>query len=122
MREVSPELQAALDQRHTQVFNMAHLDFESGPVFPHNSVGDVEWDDRIWQGIGQMGSVSSSLEDMELKPDGITMTLNGLNPEWINLARTEHHRGRSAKTYIAARNLVDGSLDCLLYTSPSPRD
>ena len=112
MRDLSQELEAHLARpAAVRVFDMAFLDLETRPLYVHNDLGVIEWDGKVWYGLGDLGTVSEIVEDGLIAPGAFTVSLNGLRPEWIADARQERHISRRAEIYKAARNFTTGELD-----------
>lgn len=80
----------------------AKLDFTSGILYLHDSIGTFTFDGQTWQGVGDFGSVSSIEEGAQLSPYKITLTLSGLDPTISNIgsAGTEDYYLRPVTVYL----------------------
>lgn len=79
---------------------LAWLDFLSGETRLWSGVGNLEWNDETWQGIGTLGRVSTVEETMELRATGMTLQLSGVKAENISDVVAEPIQGRKAKVYL----------------------
>lgn len=76
-----------------------YLDFTSGILRLHNSVGNYAWGGNTWSGVGQLGSVSILEEGVEVRPMRIKLTLSGLDSGIVGTAMDEEYHGRDVKIY-----------------------
>ena len=93
-----------------------HLAFDSGASRIHSGVGKLTWGGNDWFGLGDFGSVKMK-EGVDIKPTKATMTLSGVNQEYVNEVLNADSEGRTAEIFfglIAATGLVSGTPDLLL--------
>ncbi len=79
---------------------LAELDFESELVRRWTGVGTLNWNDQTWFGIGDLASVSSVQETMDLRASGMNMQLSGVSPDKISEVAAEPIQGRYATLWI----------------------
>jgi hypothetical protein len=65
----------ALAQQHVAIVSFAKLEFPSGTVYVHNSLGTYTWGGQDWLGVGDLGSISQVEEGLDVSPYAITLTL-----------------------------------------------
>lgn len=110
---------------------LAWLDFLSGTTRLWSGVGDLEWDSKIWKGIGTLGRVSTVEETLELRATGMSLQLSGVKTENLADVISEPIQGRKAKVYLgfldADRALVsdpviifDGRMDTIEIVDGAP--
>ena len=129
MRSIHADLQAQLDASFNRLIRMVFLNFAGDPVFIHTDVGDIVWNpgplpipvpgppprptsstQRTFVGVGDLGGISGIDEDGSLSPDNYSLTLTGVEDEYVAHARNLDHLGRDAIIWMAARDLVTGQL------------
>lgn len=79
---------------------LAFLDFETEETRLWSGVGDLNWDDQTWKGIGDFGRVSSLEETVELKAVGMSLQLSGVKTENIADVAAEPIQGRRAQLWL----------------------
>ena len=80
------DVATALAQQHVAIVSFAKLEFPSGTVYLHNSLGTYTWGGQDWLGVGDLGSISQVEEGLDVSPYAITLTL-------IRLRRNDIRRG-----------------------------
>ena len=61
------DVATALAQQHVAIVSFAKLEFPSGTVYVHNSLGTYTWDEgrcKDWLGVGDLGSISQVEEGL----------------------------------------------------------
>jgi len=74
-------VQQALDDAETDGLNMGLLffaDYEGDPVYVWTGIGDLEHDGNIYQGLGDLGNISSIIEDAKLKDVRYSASLSAI--------------------------------------------
>ncbi len=89
------------------LINLVYLDFPSAPVRLHTAVGKISWQQHDWIGAGNLGSISSVSESLDLQPARVRLGLSGIPSELVRVALDEHYQGRSAKIWIALLDAHD---------------
>jgi hypothetical protein len=90
------------------------LDFASGIVRIHNSLGTYTWGGEDWVGIGSLGTVSQLEEGADVSPYGITLTLSALDADVSGAALDENYFMRPVEIYIGALSADDELLNAPL--------
>lgn len=83
---------------------MCDLDFSSGHVLAHTDVGTLTWNGDNYIGVGDFGGVSFQTESLDLQANGCTLTLTGIDPDYISIALGEHYQGRIGILCLALLN------------------
>ncbi len=107
-------VKAALASQHVEIVSFAKLEFPSGTVYLHNSLGTLTWGGNDWLGVGDLGAISQVEEALDVSPYAITLTLSGLNTTITAAALTENYFMHSATIYIG---VLDA--DAELITTPT---
>lgn len=99
-RGFSPSVLTALQSQNVKMVTFAELDFASGTVYTHNSIGTYTWGGHDWLGVGDFATVSSIQEGAEVSPYGVSLTLSGLDSTLSGAALTEDYFMRDVTIYV----------------------
>jgi hypothetical protein len=97
----------ALAQQHVAIVTFAKLEFPSGTVYVHNSLGTYTWDGQDWLGVGDLGSISQVEEGIDVSPYAITLTLSGLDATISGAALTEDYFMHPVTVYMGVLDADD---------------
>jgi len=101
----------ALAQQHVAIVTFAKLEFPSGTLYVHNSLGTYTWDDgsgdKDWLGVGDLGSISQVEEGIDVSPYAITLTLSGLDSTISGAALTEDYFMHPVTVYMGVLDADD---------------
>ena len=61
------DVATALAQQHVAIVSFAKLEFPSGTVYLHNSLGTYTWGGQDWLGVGDLGSISQVEEGLDVR-------------------------------------------------------
>jgi hypothetical protein len=95
----APMVAAAADHKVVVVL-FAELGFDSGTQYLCNAGYSIPWGGHEWQGAGTVGSIEAVSEGVDLQARGVALTLSGVRPELIALAKTEPIQGRPLHLYL----------------------
>tara|TARA_R110000823_G_scaffold253162_1_gene375700 strand:- start:62 stop:712 length:651 start_codon:yes stop_codon:yes gene_type:complete len=98
---------AAFIEPNVSVITFVMLDFASGIVRVHNSLGTYTWGGEDWVGVGSLGTVSQLEEGADVSPYGITLTLSALDAVVSGAALNEDYFMRPVEIYIGALSADD---------------
>ena len=101
----------ALAQQNVAIVTFAKLEFPSGTVYLHNSLGSYTWGGQEWLGVGDLGSISQVEEGLDVSPYAITLTLSGLDATISGAALTEDYYLHGVTVYLGALNTDDVLID-----------
>jgi hypothetical protein len=80
-RDLDAGVQQAIDDADTDGLNMALLffaDYEDDPVYVWTGIGDLEHNGNTYLGVGDLGNISSIIEDSKLKDVRYSATLSSI--------------------------------------------
>lgn len=97
----------ALSAGHVVLITFAKLDFPSGTIYVHNSIGTYSWGGQNWLGVGDFGEISNIEEGADVSPYKITLTLSGLDATISGAALTEDYYLQPVSVYLGALNSND---------------
>ena len=101
----------ALAQQNVAIVTFAKLEFPSGTVYVHNSLGSYTWGGHDWLGVGDLGSISQVEEGLDVSPYAITLTLSGLDATISGAALTEDYYLHNVTVYLGVLTTDDVLID-----------
>ena len=99
-RDITAAVDAVLAGEHVPYVMFVFMDTDN-PVRVNTAPYTINWDGHDWLGAGLLGSISPVEEGSTLQMYGITLTLSGIPPEYINTAIGSHYQGRDCKVWLA---------------------
>ena len=97
----------ALSAGHVVLVTFAKLEFPSGTIYVHNSIGTYTWGRQDWLGTGDFGEISQIEEGADVSPYKITLTLSGLDATVSGAALNEDYYMHPATVYLGALDADD---------------
>jgi hypothetical protein len=91
---------AALAQQHVSLVTFAKLEFPSGTVYGHDSIGTYTWGGQDWLGVGDLASISTVEEGFAVSPYALTLTVSGLDSTISGAALTEDYFMHGLTVYL----------------------
>lgn len=110
MKTLDPAMRAALYSDNVTLFNAVYIDVaDDQKVRVHNSVGQYTIDGEVFDGIGDLGSIQNISKDGSTSPEGIKLTVNGLDPTLLGDVMLDGYQGRDCVVYLCI--LANGHQD-----------
>lgn len=97
----------ALSAGHVVLVTFAKLEFPSGTIYVHNSIGTYTWGGQDWLGTGDFGEISQIEEGADVSPYKITLTLSGLDATVSGAALNEDYYMHPVSVYLGALDADD---------------
>lgn len=97
----------ALSSDHVALVTFAKLEFPSGTLYLHNSIGTYTWGGNDWLGTGDLGEISQLEEGAQISPYKISLSLSGLDATISGAALTEDYYLQPVTVYIGVLNAND---------------
>jgi hypothetical protein len=97
----------ALSSDHVALVTFAKLEFPSGTIYLHNSIGTYTWGGNDWLGTGDLGEISQLEEGAQISPYKITLSLSGLDATISGAALNEDYYLQPVTVYIGVLNAND---------------
>jgi hypothetical protein len=97
--------QSAALASHAEVVTFVSLDFASGIVRLHTRTGTITWGGFDWLGVGKMGAIEAIKEDAELRPNGVSLQVSGVDAAFITAATSDDYHGRPVRIYQGLLNV-----------------
>jgi hypothetical protein len=80
---------------------LVDLTFTSGPAHVWSGVGNLAWSGNTYAGVGSLGSVGDVAESTEVKAEGTTVTLSGIDNTLLNDCLSDIQNGAPATIWFA---------------------
>lgn len=77
-RQLSATIDTALGNAHVNIAFLLELGLDGGSVYLWSGEGDLNWDAKVWKGVGALGSISAITEESGLSDVRIKATLSHL--------------------------------------------
>jgi len=95
--------------------DFAKIEFQSGTIYLHNSIGTFIWPDpddgsQSWLGVGDFGNISTIQESTEMSGFEVTLVLSGLDASLMNEVMLQNYQGRKVVLYLGALDIDTGLL------------
>ena len=97
----------ALSSDHVALVTFAKLEFPSGTLYLHNSLGTYTWGGQDWLGAGDLGEISQLEEGAQISPYKISLSLSGLDATISGAALTEDYYLQPVTVYLGVLNESD---------------
>ena len=97
----------ALSSDHVALVTFAKLEFPSGTLYLHNSIGTYTWGGNDWLGTGDLGEISQLEEGAQISPYKISLSLSGLDATISGAALTEDYYLQPVTVYLGVLNAND---------------
>ena len=97
----------ALSSDHVALVTFAKLEFPSGTLYLHNSLGTYTWGGNDWLGTGDLGEISQLEEGAEISPYKISLSLSGLDATISGAALTEDYYLQPVTVYLGVLDAND---------------
>lgn len=94
----------ALSAQHVVLVTFAKIEFPSGTVYLHNSIGTFTFGGNSYQGVGDLGEISQIEEGNDVSPYAITLSLSGLDTTIVGAALNEDYYQRPVTVYLGVLN------------------
>jgi hypothetical protein len=110
MRNITAPMLAALTANPVRPAFLAQLTFTTGVQYVWTGAGSLVWNGNTYLGVGSLGKIGAITEGTEVKADGTTVALSGIDPALLADCLSEIQVGSPASIYFA---LVDPNLNIL---------
>lgn len=100
-RNLTTNHKTQLTSKVKRVGLLVEIDYTPTPVLLWTGRGNVSWDSKTWQGIGDLGSISVITEKVGIRAGFVKLTLNGVPSVAIGRALDDAQQNRSVKVWVA---------------------
>lgn len=102
MRNLSTEMQAVSTAEVVRPVMFIECDFDSGAVNLWNGIGTLTYGGKNYIGAGNLLQVQPVSESAELRANGTSVSLSGINNTLVQLAKDEDYQGRELVVKLGA--------------------
>jgi hypothetical protein len=102
MRNLSTEMQAVSTAEVVRPIMFVECEFDSGDINLWNGVGSLAYSGKNYIGAGNLLAVEPVSESTDLRANGTSVTLSGLNNTLVGLAKDEDYQGRALTVKLGA--------------------
>lgn len=102
MRNLSTEMQAVSTAEVVRPIMFVECEFDSGDINLWNGVGSLSYGGKNYIGAGNLLAVEPVSESTDLRANGTSVTLSGLNNTLVGLAKDEDYQGRALTVKLGA--------------------
>lgn len=99
---------------HQAIFFAVKAEFDTDDILVWSGSDDIVINSETYTGAGQLLSIGSVEEDLELKSNGLNISLSGMDETILNYALTENYQNRPITLYLGyvmgGTNEVAGTL------------
>jgi hypothetical protein len=106
-RPLSPEVLEQLNSPELKPVIFCEGLYRSGYLRLWTGLGEIPWNGHIWMGLGIMVSISSIRESVDIRADGITLTLSGIPNEMLSLGLNEAVQGNPVRIWFGVLDEQD---------------
>lgn len=107
-RELDTTFAASLGNGVIQPVLLVMLTFKSQTSYAWSGVGTLVWDAQSFLGVGSLGKMGAVIEGVDVKADGTTLTLSGIDPTLKGECLTDIQIGAPAKIWYG--HMLNGAL------------
>jgi hypothetical protein len=107
---MTPAVATALCAPYVRIALLASMQFASSTEYVWTGIGPFAWNGMTFQGVGDMGSVSTISEDSNVEAKGITIELNGISPNNLTNVLSETRILGLVQIWLAVFDPVTGVL------------
>jgi hypothetical protein len=108
-RDMSSAMSAELGAAVLRPVVFVYLDFLSAPVRMWNGIGNIEWDEEIWVGVGDLIDLGNIEEASDGTATSMVSTLAGVPSDLTAGVYQDQWQGREAVAWLGAID-ADGAL------------
>lgn len=105
-RNVSSPLLAAVTGNQFAPIFLLDLTLSSGVQYVWSGVGTLAWNGHNYLGVGSLGNVGAVSEGVEVKAEGTTVTLSGIDSTLLNDCLNEIQLGAPATIWFGALSVA----------------
>lgn len=111
MSLLSAKLKKAIREGRPYVL-MTEIDHPDGLDYRWTGIGDLNWDGKVWKGIGSLGTISAPSETGDLSVREITFQLRGIQQDQVKWL-SSNVRNRVATAWIGFLDKRNQIIDTL---------
>ena len=100
MKTLDPEMVTALNSGSVTLLTAASIEMsDTDTVYVHSAIGNFTIDGNEYIGVGKLGSMDAIRKDGGTSPEGLKMTMSGLDTTLLSDVMTDNYQGRPVIVY-----------------------
>lgn len=92
-RPLTSGMLAQLTAPHIKPVLFVQMQFSSQTMYMWSGIGNLQWNNQTWIGLGTLGTISTIEESSEIKATNVTFTLSGIAQDMLRHVLTEVRQG-----------------------------
>lgn len=101
MKTLTTEMSTALASGNVTMLTAVHIDLSATEdIRVHSGLGSFTIDGEVYTGVGDFGSIESIVQDGSTSPNGIKMTIAGLDTTLISDVLLDGYQGREVSVML----------------------
>ena len=110
-RGISSALRTATEAGTVYPFLLCEINFAGGVQYIWSGAGNLSWDSKTWQGVGDYGSISTVSESANLDAGGVRHSLSGVAAANLVNVLSDDFQGRDITDYFGCLDAaIDGNI------------
>jgi hypothetical protein len=101
-RNIDPTLLAALSSSYCEPVHLMQIKFRTQTAYAWTGVGDLVWNGNTFKGVGSLGMLGDIKEGTEVRADGTSVLLSGIDPIYLAECLTDVWVGAPAYRWLGA--------------------
>ncbi len=101
-RAIDPTLLAALSSPDFWPVHLVQVQFQLSTCYAWTGLGELLWNGNTFLGVGSLGKLGDYIEGVDLRADGTSLKLSGIDPIWLNDALNDIWLGAPAYRWLGA--------------------
>jgi hypothetical protein len=101
-RNIDSTLLAALSSGYCEPVHLMQITFRSQVCYAWSGLGSLTWDSNTFLGIGSLGNLGDIKESSEVRADGTSIMLSGIDPVFLAESLTDIWLGAPAYRWLGA--------------------
>ncbi|QZI93203.1 hypothetical protein SIPHO049v1_p0078 [Vibrio phage PS14A.1] len=99
---IDQKLVDALDQRVVEPIYFVFIDWPDNPVYAHTGIGPINYDGKIWHGVGYLGGIGAVECNANVGAHTVNLQLSGIDPLVLREVTTNHVVNRDVELHYGA--------------------
>jgi len=105
MKDLSPEMVEAINSSSVSLLTAVHIDISpTEQIYVHSGLGTFTIDGNEYLGVGDLGSIDNITSDDTTTPNGIALSISGLDTTLIQSVLEDGYQGRPVVIYLCTFN------------------
>ncbi len=99
---IDQDLLNALEQEVVEPVRLIYIDWPGGAVYAHTGIGDINFQNKIWHGVGHFGKVGDVTSDANIGSHSVTLGISANDPKTLTEVITQNVVNREVELFYGA--------------------